>query len=347
MGASISKDHDPKQYQSLKDAEAAVLKHYGATEDVVTECWIDMNSNGHNDNDNDNNNNNINKHNKLRCLKVGREDGRRAVVVIHGGGGMASEWAPLFCKLKEATNDDKNHDDFQFWFLERPGHGLSDPFDYWTVGNNLVQYHADWVEAVRRSAIGVDKMDVVSNSMGGWVTYCYASLYPQHVRSFTWVGAPAWYKGMVIPFDFKLMGGSWIGTQLMSWPPPKGVPQKLLLETFQQTQDAVPECFVGLYHAMMSLRNTSLSWNSLLRVTLIHAKEIEYDLEELDIFANRFPCQLIVGCDEPFLSEEKQKVIESKFGRPAMVVGKGHLPWLEDPRGVAKAIVTALNISTN
>jgi len=298
----------------------------------VTECWIDLDGQ-------EMKLNGVTNNNKLRCLKVGRSDSKRTVIFIHGGGGMASDWAPLFWKLKKADTNQ----DFQFWFLERPGHGFSGPFDCWTVADNLVQYHANLIEAVRR-ATGVEKIDIVSNSMGGWVSHCYASLYPQHVRTFTWVGAPAWYKALALPFAFKLMG-SWIGTQLMSRPPPASVPEKLIFETFNQSKEAVPECCVELFRATMSLRNTSLSWNSLLRAALGHMKEIEYDLEDLDTFARQFQCQLIVGSDEPFLTKDKQKVIESKFGKAADVVGWGHLPWLEDPEGVAKAIIAALNSS--
>lgn len=60
--------------------------------------------------------------------------------------------------------------------------------------------------------------------------------------------------------------------------------------------------------------------------------------------SKQFPCQLlIVGSDYPFLPKDKQEIIEFKLGKAAAVVGQGHLPWMEDPVGVAQAIIAALS----
>lgn len=312
MGAKISFEHDPAQYQALKDAELAVLKHYEA-DAVVKETWLDLSSSDHDSTG----------VSKIRCLQVGRKG--RPVLCIHGGGGMPTDWASLFPHLQ--------HDDLQFWFIERPGHGLSDPFDYSAV--TIDNHAAALIDAVRKVA-HVEKIDIVANSMGGWYAYSYAKLKPEHVRSLTWIGAPARYRGQPMPLDFRIMA-SWLGTQIMSLPPPDKVPRKLIFESFNQNKDAVPDCFVHLYKSIMSLRNNSLSWNSLLRTAI--APQYEFDLERLELLSAQFPCHLIIGSQDPFLAPDKRAIIEEQFGEPAIVAGQGHLPWLEDPNGVAEAIV--------
>jgi pimeloyl-ACP methyl ester carboxylesterase len=217
----------------------------------------------------------------------------------------------------------------RIWFIERPGHGISAPFDYFSVQDSADAHTSAYLDAVRKVA-GVETMDVMGNSAGGWCIYCYAKQHPDRVKTFTWVGAPGCFHGQKLPFSFSLLG-TWIGTQLMAHPPPTSAPSDLIFDTFNQDPAALGEIYVELYRALMNLRNTSLSFNYFLRVLFSNQSKYWIDLDKLKEDLN-MPCHFLVGEGEKLITRDQIKVVEQQFGRPAAVIPLGgHLPWL-NPR---------------
>ena len=166
MGATLSYEHDPDRLQAAKDAEQKVLEHYQCG-DAVQEKWLEFEDR-------------ITPVKRLRVLQIGT--GQRPVVFLHGGGGMAAEWAPLFQPLSK-----KSSPSFCFLFVELPGHGLSDPFDYSAVAVN--EFAADLLQDLRK-LLKQDKIDLVGNSYGAAFAIYYAQRHGEQVRSLTLVGAP-------------------------------------------------------------------------------------------------------------------------------------------------------------
>ena len=291
MGAKLSLEHDPDQLEALKKGEQEYLAYCDAK---PREVWLDLPDDKEE----------LHGLKKLRVLQVGAESGPLAVF-LHGGGGLAADWAPIMKHLKI-----KNR---RYWFIERPGHGVSPPFDYLAIKDHIDEHAAAYVEAVREQA-GVDKLDIVGNSVGGSMAFLYAKFHKEHVRSFTWIGAPGLFKNQMVPFKFKLLG-SWIGTQLMASPPPASMPAQLHLEDHQQTKEGIPDCYVELYRAIMSLRNNSLSWNYLLRAYFGN-KSLWYDLSTLNqVLAPDIKCSFLVGKSEPFLLNQNWRLLKSNSGR--------------------------------
>jgi len=98
-------------------------------------------------------------------------------VLVHGGAGNTVEWADLAPKLVGPVV-----------IPDRPGFGLSYPNDY-----RRVDYRADAARWLLELAdgLGVDQIDLVGNSMGGFFAIAFAAAYPERVRRLVLCGAPA------------------------------------------------------------------------------------------------------------------------------------------------------------
>ena len=323
MGASLSFDHEKDQLKAFKDAESKWIKDCGA-EDLVEEDWIDLSSFS----------DDLGGVKQLRILKLSGDRKGPLVILIHGGGGVPSEWAPLFPRLAKSLPDHR------IWFIERPGHGPSRPFDYLSVRNSLDEHAAMYIDAVRKSA-GVEKFHIAGNSMGGLHTYWYAKHFPERIQSFTWVGGPAGYKGAKYPFIFKLLGSS-LGSQMAVRRPPVSVCHEMVFNQFAQQRDSIPDSYLDLFHAFMSLRNSSLSWTYLLRGVLENEEKYYFDCNKLEMeLSSKFPCHLIVGENEKFFRPEVQEITARQFGRATVVIKDGgHLPWHEDSGRVASVLAS-------
>lgn len=338
MGAKISKQHNPKRLQALKDAEQAVLEHYKARTVQLEEVWIDLPQDDAKLKDA------YTGVSKVRSFQINlngtstKPEDDHVVLLIHGGGGTVSDWAALYAPLFQyaaATKEETTR--LRFWFIERPGHGLSDPYDYLSnVPGRMDEHITAVLEGVRRVA-GVDKVHLVGNSFGGAVVYFYARHYPQHVRSFTWIGAEAMHSTADFPLPLRFMG-SWMGTEVSAMGTPK-IASRHLIRMFEQEPDKVPECMIDLYYKHMRLRNNAISFSLLLRCMFLDLRKYQYDLKvDPAEMAKQFPCQQVIGSHDPFLTKEEQQLIADGFGRTNLVVGSGHMPWLDDPQDVAQAI---------
>src|SRR6266566_8127869 len=84
------------------------------------------------------------------------------MLLLHGGGATAALWGPLLGSL---------HRSFRIYAPDRPGCGLSGPFDY-----RQVSFRAHAVDFVRSvlDGLGLERATLVGNSMGGYFGLAFA-----------------------------------------------------------------------------------------------------------------------------------------------------------------------------
>ena len=96
----------------------------------------------------------------------------------------------------------------------------------------------------------------------------------------------------------------------------------------------------------MSLRNNSLSFNYLLRALFGNKDLLCYDLSTVrETLGPDIKATLFLGASEPFIRPQDITTIEEQFGgkRAVVILGQGHVPWLDDPEGYAKALDEVLS----
>jgi pimeloyl-ACP methyl ester carboxylesterase len=91
------------------------------------------------------------------------------VVLLHGGAGIGAEHIPVVARLARR---------FRVIVPDRPGHGLSDRFDY--RGLDLRRANVDFVAALL-DVLGLEKSALVGNSYGGFMATCFALAKPERV----------------------------------------------------------------------------------------------------------------------------------------------------------------------
>ncbi|HYO73792.1 MAG TPA: alpha/beta hydrolase [Archangium sp.] len=101
------------------------------------------------------------------------------LLLLHGGLGEAIQWANILPALAQKH---------RVMAVDRPGHGLADPFDYGKV---------DLLACARRflgellDAEGLPSVPIVGASMGGLWSIDFALTHPQRVSRLVLTGAPA------------------------------------------------------------------------------------------------------------------------------------------------------------
>lgn len=112
---------------------------------------------------------------EAHLLEVGSGD---PLLLVHGGG-VAAQWAPLVSRMAP---------DFRLVIPDKPGAGLASPFDY--RGVNLREHGTEFLKELV-DALGLDKVSIVGNSMGGYFAFGFALAHPDRVSKLVIAGEPA------------------------------------------------------------------------------------------------------------------------------------------------------------
>jgi len=254
------------------------------------------------------------------------------VILIHGGLGDAFDWAPIMPALA---------DRFHVYAVDRPGHGLADPFDYTDV-DFLV--HAQTFLGEMLDALGLRTASMVANSMGGLWSVTYALHAPNQVSRLVLVGAPAGSK-RGIPLQLRLMRWPLVGALIQSAmrkPTPEAVRslfKQILVAHSERLDDEFLEAVVW------SQRRNLASWSGLIE-RVIDVGGIRREL----VIGNRWkelrvPLVFIWGEKDAFDSPSNGEYIASQITTGARLVripDAGHLPWFDEPQRVTAEVIRAL-----
>ena len=140
--------------RELEKAQAALLARYAPETRVSRIRW---------------------SHGETQVLELGTG---APLLYVHGGLSTASDVVPILRAL--ATNH-------RVLAVDRPGHGLADPFDY--RGINLLDHGRTFLRDVV-DALELPTVDVVANSMGALLSVAFAIDAPSRVSRLALVGAP-------------------------------------------------------------------------------------------------------------------------------------------------------------
>jgi pimeloyl-ACP methyl ester carboxylesterase len=125
-----------------------------------------------------------------------RRGDSRPVILVHGGLTQGGRWCLVAGRLHGPVA-----------IVDRPGWGLSYPFDYRTAPFRTAA--TEWMKVVV-DALGADEVDLVGASIGGFISAAFALQYPTRVRRLIFVGAPPGLRRS-LPIPLRLMGNPVVG----------------------------------------------------------------------------------------------------------------------------------------
>jgi pimeloyl-ACP methyl ester carboxylesterase len=266
---------------------------------------------------------------RAHVLEAGKGE---SVVILHAGDGEAVNWAPLMAPLQE---------DIHIYAVDRPGFGLSDPFDYRRV--NLRMHAADFVSSLL-DALNIETASLIGCSMGGFFALAAALTHPGRVRKLILVGMPVGVSRSA-PLPLRIFcavpGLSWLFVKNAASMESQ---KKHYRNMFHIDPGTVPELYFKARLAGLTLPGVQDTWAVLLR----------------RIAGLRgFRAQVYLGGELPKLEQPTLFIWGEKDMAPAAIGqeaitriprgkfvclrGVGHFPFLEAPNDCSRLIIDFLH----
>jgi pimeloyl-ACP methyl ester carboxylesterase len=228
--------------------------------------------------------------------------------------------------------------------VDRPGHGLADRFDY--EGVDLAAHATTFLTGIL-DALGLDAVDVLSNSIGGWWCATFALDQPHRTRRLVIAGHP---PGVTrdAPLPLRVIGlplvGKALGRKLLG-NPSREANRKFWGQVLVAHPERLTDEFLDVdVEHMRRNRDSALS---LVRC-VVGPRGVHSDL----LLANRWhelavPTLFLHGDRDTFMSNKIeaawQAIAESNPNvRMSRIAGAGHLPWLDEPDHVLAEVSSFL-----
>ena len=252
------------------------------------------------------------------------------LLYVHGGLGGAYEVVPILAALAEAH---------RVLAVDRPGHGLADPFDY--RGVDLFDHGRTFLQDVV-DALELPTVDVAANSIGAFLSVAFAIDAPARVSHLALVGAPFGITRrpplLMLPLGFPLIG-SRLGRHFFSNGTRDGSRKfwgQVMVKHPERVDDLVLDFDVANMRrnveSMVSLIACIADWRRLgYRRELILGERWR---------ALMMPTLLVWPEHDAFGSQEDGEALVATNPnlRLVRVPGAGHNAWIDDPETVVAEI---------
>lgn len=267
------------------------------------------------------------------------------VLLIHGGNSVAASWAPLLPYLAPR---------FRLLMPDRPGCGLTTPFDYRSV--DLRSHGVEFIHGVLE-AIGLQRVALVGNSMGGFFAMAFAIAHPERVSKLVLLGEPAGASGKTTSLFHRLTGTRGLNallyaTALRPAGDAAGARAGLARGRLVADPGRVPDSLLACFAAGARLPGAVRSWTTMVeqafdppgmglfarRTTVTHAL-----LPELDRLTA--PTLFVWGDKDPLGTPDdgRRLVEEMPEARLEVIADASHLVWLDQPNACGEAVAAFLD----
>jgi pimeloyl-ACP methyl ester carboxylesterase len=262
------------------------------------------------------------------------------LLLVHGGGDCAIEWVPVLAELARTHH---------VLAVDRPGHGLADPFD--CRGVDLLEHASAFLGDVL-DALELEATDIAANSMGGLWSVAFALGSPGRVSRLALLGAPPGLTRSV-PRQLRLLGlpllGGLVGRRLLSDQSPEASRAfwgELLVAHPERLDDLFVAADVAHMRrnvgSILSLIQRAVGARGLSRALLLGERWQELRVPTLFLYGDRD--EFVGPPDEAAWSGLAER---NRHLRVVRVADAGHLPWLDAPERVLGELTRFLAADTD
>jgi pimeloyl-ACP methyl ester carboxylesterase len=252
--------------------------------------------------------------------------GPSPTILLHGGVTAAEEWSGIAAQLSG-----------QLVIPDRPGNGLSSPVGY--RGVDLRAKAASWLNGVV-DALGIDTINVIGCSMGGFFAMAFATAHPERVRRLILTGsAPGvFYR---FPLFYHLLASPVIGRRITGMTfRDREVFRKRIYGPLVVHPDRIPDALLDVTRTAFELPGASDTRYSELR-SLVTTRGLRPEFRMRDDLAVLNAMTLFVwGPHDHLAGPEVADDLVRRMDRAqlALIEDAGHIPHFDQPDRVAEAI---------
>lgn len=249
------------------------------------------------------------------------------LLLLHGGGTSALSLLPLIDEL----------DGLRVVAPDRPGFGLSESIGYQaaTFRDAAVRFVGALLDR-----LGIERADLVGNSMGGTWSLWYALAFPDRVRRLVMLGAPPLTPDTRIPTPLRIMAAPGVGRLLSRVMPatPKSVRQMMGAFGEGDTIGEQPEVLGGLVAAAADDKNGEANLAETRAVmTALGGFRPALELSAHELGRLDVPVLLVFGDHDPVGGPEVGRSLAAALPDARLeALPTGHVPWLAKPDVVAR-----------
>jgi pimeloyl-ACP methyl ester carboxylesterase len=267
---------------------------------------------------------------RVRVLAVG--DGQ-PLVMLHGVALSAALWAPWLTHFAG----------YRALLVELPGHGLSGPVPY---RRGAVREHTLRLMDSLMDALGLAAPPVVGHSLGGMFALWHAAARPGRIGSLVAIGDPAVaLPGVIVRMPLSILTVPLLGPATLRAPTPRRGYRTLLGQGLSPAAAAaLPDELVDVLRLAARRPGNARTVGSLMHaIDGFRRPRPESVMSADELQRVTVPTMFCWGTDDPFMAPAQARPsIAAVPGAVLHEVPGGHGPWLEDPAGCAKLVISHL-----
>jgi pimeloyl-ACP methyl ester carboxylesterase len=251
------------------------------------------------------------------------------VLFLHGSPATSLVWVPLLAKLPGV----------RAIAIDRPGHGLSGAIDYADVPD-IRAHTVAYIDALL-DAMGLEQVALAGNSFGGLCGLWYSLARPERVSSVLQLGAPPGMLSRRTPMIFGLLSVPWIARLFATVDPPSVRSTRRFFRMMGDPPEQLDPTFMEAYTTSQQLPTVEGGISRLVQRGCRFPgsfRERSMWLDEQELARVRQPTLFVWGPKDFVGAPDFGRRVAGAMPKAQLVVkGVGHLPWLQDPAGVAAA----------
>ncbi|MGI9610425.1 MAG: alpha/beta fold hydrolase, partial [Acidimicrobiia bacterium] len=220
--------------------------------------------------------------------------------------------------------------------VDRPGTGLSERFDGVTDRGSLLHLADQFVDDVC-TGLGVDNVDVIASSFGGFIALHSAATSPERVGRMVQMACPAMAPGQQVPPFMKMMSIGWFRRFTSLFPPNESIGDSILRQIGHGAsldKGRLPQNFKDWYLDLQRYTDTMENDGDMIGTVLSWRGDDGSLTIPDELFASvSAPTLYLWGEDDGFGGRDVAEHVVDLMpdAELEMIPESGHLPWLDFP----------------
>lgn len=266
---------------------------------------------------------------QTQVIEAGSEVSDVPVFFVHGAVSFGAIFAPLMAHL----------DDTWMISIDRPGYGLSGDFTY--TAQNYRQTAVDVLGDIL-DGLGMEQVDLVGHSAGGYWSIVFALAHPERVRRLILIGGVGGFPGTNPPFLVRLFSVPVLNRLLVRLQESSedGVIKQFEMFNERETIQGYPSLIQAILAQDRNPRSVDVALSEFRLSQTLGGWSTSIRLRENELTDIQQPTLVLWGENEPIGGPEDVRDSVERISDARLIpLDAGHFPWFGHPEKCAEHIL--------